>query len=318
MNEPTVKTNLGSEQLAMLRASLVNVRVLGADEDGAYEILIAGRPTKELLEASAELKTLIVPFAGLPRVTADLMREFPDIAIHNLHHNAAATAEIAVALLLSATKSVIPIDANMRKADWSDRGQGELALQLEGRTALILGYGHIGKRVARACAGLGMEVLAVGRTGRPDESPPVHGIDELNELLPKADALMICLPATPETEGLLGEIELAKLPKTAVVVNVARGSIVDEAALFDALKQRRIFAAGLDVWWNYPGSVEARSNTPPSEFPFHELPNVVMSPHRGGHVTDTEEQRMRGLANMLNAAARGEPIPNRVNLDVGY
>ncbi|MDC1141923.1 2-hydroxyacid dehydrogenase [Planctomycetota bacterium] len=318
MGQLTVKSNLGSEQIELLRALLVGVDLLGPDDAGDFEILIAGRPSRKQLEASTALQTLIIPFAGLPKVTADLMRDFPHIAVHNLHHNAAATAEIAVTLLLSVAKSVVPIDANLRNADWSDRGQGELALQLDGRTALILGYGHIGKRVARACHGLGMSTLAVGRTARSIDGVDVQSITQLNELLPKADALMICLPATEETEGLIGESELALLPKTAVVVNIARGSILDEAALFDALKDKRIFGAGLDVWWNYPASAEARSNTPPANLPFHELPNVVMSPHRGGHVTDTEDQRMRGLAEMLNAAADGETIPNRVNLDAGY
>lgn len=271
-----------------------------------------------MLEASSVLTTLIIPFAGLPKVTADLVREFPHIAVHNLHHNAPATAELAVTLLLSAAKSVVPIDTNLRTGDWSDRGQGQIALQLAGRTALILGYGHIGKRVAKACLGLGMDVIAVGRTARLDVGIQIHGTSELSELLPQADALMICLPATPETESMIGAKELALLPDSSVVVNIARGSVVDEQALFTALKEKHIFAAGLDVWWNYPDSKEARSNTPPSNYPFHELSNIVMSPHRGGRVTDTESQRMLGLADMLNATARGEPISNKVNLEAGY
>lgn len=108
------------------------------------------------------------------------------------------------------------------------------------------------------------------------------------------------------------------LPSDAVLVNVGRGSIVDEAALCHALREGMLYAAGLDVWYNYPGDKSARSCTPPSTYPFHELDNVVMSPHRAGGSKETGMQRMSHLAALLNAAARGEEMPNRVNLQAGY
>lgn len=283
-----------------------------------YTVLVAGRPTPELLQASEVLNTLVIPFAGLPASTTELLREFPEISIHNLHHNAPATAELAMALLLAAAKSVVPIDSRFRQGDWSDRGQMDRSIQLEGRTALVLGYGQIGKRVARACQGLGMQVIALARRKHSDPEHEVHTTDELAELMPKADALLVCLPATGETEGLIGEAEITLLPANAIVVNIARGPIVAEQALFEALKDKRIFAAGLDVWWKYPASRDEWGKTQPSAFPFHELENVVMSPHRGGHVSDTETRRMRALASVLNAANRGEEIPNRVDLAAGY
>ncbi|MCA8910289.1 MAG: hydroxyacid dehydrogenase [Planctomycetes bacterium] len=283
-----------------------------------YSILVAGRPEPELLEAGIELNTLVIPFAGLPKSTAELLADYPDIAVHNLHHNAPATAELALALLLAATKSVVPIDARFRKGDWSDRGQMDRARQLDGGVALVLGYGAIGKRVAKALSAMGMEVLAVARRKRADSFHEPHTPDSLPDLLPRADVLVICLPETGETRGLLGAEQLALLPAHAVLVNVARGAIIEEQALFDALKSKRIFAAGLDVWWKYPGSRDEWGNTPPSALPFHELDNVVLSPHRGGHVSDTEQLRMRALGELLNAAVRGDEIPNRVDMKAGY
>jgi phosphoglycerate dehydrogenase-like enzyme len=103
-----------------------------------------------------------------------------------------------------------------------------------------------------------------------------------------------------------------------VLVNVARGPIVDEAALYHALCEGSLFAAALDVWYNYPTDEAARSCTPPSTYPFHELDNVVMSPHRAGGSTETELLRIKHLAELLNAAACGEPMPNRVDLQLGY
>jgi phosphoglycerate dehydrogenase-like enzyme len=149
----------------------------------------------------------------------------------------------------------------------------------------------------------------------PDE---IHPPQALHRLLPCANALFICLPLTPATTGLIGAKELALLPPHAVLVNVARGPIVDEAALYHALRDGALHAAGLDVWYNYPPDEAARAHTPPSDYPFHELDNVVMSPHRAGGSTETELQRMAHLARLLNAAARGEEMPNRVDLQAGY
>jgi phosphoglycerate dehydrogenase-like enzyme len=179
-----------------------------------------------------------------------------------------------------------------------------------------------------------MEVTAVRRGSSGDASgtsgPSAgaqsarHGrarpVAELPALLPKADALVICLPLTDETRGLIGESELALMPDRAILINVGRGPIVDESALYHALHDRTLHAAGLDVWYNYPNDEPGRKSTSPSEYPFHELNNVVMSPHRAGapHTPETESLRMRALAELLNAAARGEPIPNRVDLDLGY
>ncbi|MCA8916161.1 MAG: hydroxyacid dehydrogenase [Planctomycetes bacterium] len=305
--------------LEALRAALADdIEVTFGDEPLPCTVLVCGRPEREWIEALPGLQKLVIPFAGLPAATVDVMREFPHVAVHNLHHNAAATAELAITLLLAAAKSVVPINAQLRSGDWSARGNMGRALQLDGRSALVLGYGAIGRRVARTCTVLGMKVRAVTRREHADSEHELHRPEALARLLPQADALVVCLPATTETEGLLGREQLELLPPSAIVVNVARGPIIDEAALFDVLKRRSIFAAGLDVWWNYPQSEQDWGSTLPSSQPFHELENVVMSPHRGGHVSDTETQRMLALAELLNAVARGEQVPNQVDLAAGY
>ena len=307
------------DALNALRAALVNVELTTGDEppaDADYEILVAGRPSRELLLASQKLRALVIPFAGLPKITVETLAEFKDLAVHNLHHNAAATAELAVALMLAAAKSMVRVDRRFRGNDWSDRGDKSLALQLAGRTALVVGFGAIGSRVGAACRGLAMEVIGVRRGGGPVPGFEIHAPDRLNELLPRANVLVICVPSTPATEGMIGASELALLPADAGLVNVARGAVVDEEALFNALKCGRLFAAGLDVWYRYPKApTEAGA---PSRFPFSELENVVLSPHRGGHVQETEVLRMEALAQTLNLAAAGEPLPCAVDLQEGY
>jgi phosphoglycerate dehydrogenase-like enzyme len=299
------------------------VRITAGDPppDGAFDIVVGGRPSPDLLRASPRLRALVIPFAGVPSGTKELLAPFPGLAVHNLHHNAPAVAEMAVALLLAAAKRVVPFDRALRNRDWSGRYQADPSLLLEGRTALVLGYGAVGRRVARACRGLGMNGVAVRRSPRPEDAggpDEVHPPSRLRDLLPRTHALLVCLPRTPETDGMIGAEELALLPPGAVLVNIGRGAIVREEALYRALKEGRLGAAGLDVWYRYPKSDAEAPDTAPSAFPFHDLDNVVMSPHRAGHVAEDDELRMRALAELLSAAARGEPMPNRVDLEAGY
>ena len=282
------------------------------------QILVGGVPTRDQL-TSPQLTSLIIPWTGLPRRTAELLGDFPHVQAYNLHHNALMVAELTVTLLLAAAKFILPLDRAMREGDWS-RNEPTRTVLLSGKMCLILGYGAIGQRVAPVCRALGMTVIATRR--QPAESDgiahEIHGSCALPDLLPRADAVLVCLPLTGKTRGLIGGEELALLPENAVIVNVGRGSILDEEALFTALRERRIAGAGLDVWYNYPQDDASSSNTQPSSFPFADLDNVVMSPHRGGSVIETEQLRAEALAEMLNTAAAGRPLPNRVDLERGY
>ena len=302
-----------------------HVEVTYGPEDAAptTEVLVAGRPSRAQLEACPDLRVLVIPYAGVPSQTRDLLlADFSDVEVFNLHHNAAAAAELAASLLLAAAKTLVPADRAFRRHDWRSRYDGAPTLILKGKTALILGLGAIGTRIAAICHALDMDVHALRK--RLDlPSPPhvtVHPLNMLHAILPRADALLICLPLTPETEGLIGGRELDLLPPSCVLVNVARGAIVDEKSLYRTVSERHIAAAGIDVWYQYPSTPEERANTPPSRFPFHELDNVVMSPHRGGayRVEELEKQRMRDLAVTLNAIARGEPPPHPVDVHAGY
>ncbi|GAB4316527.1 MAG: hypothetical protein Kow0074_04500 [Candidatus Zixiibacteriota bacterium] len=284
-----------------------------------FEILVSGRPTAGDLTASVRLRALIIPWAGIPVQTQAVLRDFPELHVHNLHHNAAPTAEMALTLLMAAAKDIIPIDQSIRRHDWSLRYHDTRALSLEGRTAVIIGFGAIGGRVAAYCDALGMTVEIVRRHASDTRTSRYceHPVSDLPSLLPYANALIVTVPMTDDTRGLIGAHELALLPDNAVVVNVARGAIIDEDALYQQLSAGRL-RAGLDVWYNYPDTEESRRSTPPSRFPFHELPNVVMTPHLAGHSGETERLRALALAELLNAAARGEELPNRVNVALGY
>jgi phosphoglycerate dehydrogenase-like enzyme len=313
------------EQLEQLRAQLDGSVDLTSGrstlEGSSFEILISGRPQAADLESSPHLRAVIVPWAGIPQETGLLLKRFPHIALHNLHHNAAATAETAVALLLAAAKLVVPMDQALRRGDWSSRyEQPSPALLLAGKTALILGYGAIGRHIGRACLAMGMTVMATKRNTEETRESPVelYPPHRLHQLLPRTHVLIISLPLTPETESLIGKEELELLMPGSILVNIGRGAIVDEQALYAALAGGRLHSAGLDVWYNYPQDEAARRATMPSQLPYHQLDNVVLSPHRGGGAREIEALRMAALAKLLNAAARGEAMPNRVDREAGY
>jgi phosphoglycerate dehydrogenase-like enzyme len=297
-------------------------------EPASFDILISGQPTLAQLQASPTLTALIVPFAGLPEETAALLLDpangLGHVAVYNLHHNSVQTAEMALALLLAAARLIVPNDQALRRGDWTLRYEPPRVTVLHSKTALILGYGAIGQHVGRVCRALGMEVLALRRrpgAGVPvDDGITVFGPAALPELLPQADVLMVTLPLTTDTQGLIGAAELAALPAGALLVNVGRGPVVQEGALYQALASGHLAAAGLDVWYRYPEDAAARRHTLPSAYPFHELDNVVLSPHVGGGfgAPYTERRRMAHLARLLNALHRGQPAPNRVDLALGY
>jgi phosphoglycerate dehydrogenase-like enzyme len=312
-------------ELALLRGGLdpaVTLQ-LGPEQpdEPEYHVLVGGRPSREQLAASDNLQAVVVPWSGVPEPTRELLRSFPHVALHNLHHNAGPVAELALALLFATAKFIVPLDRALRQHDWRQRYRPNPSMLLEGRTALILGYGAIGRRVAQFCRALDMEVLATRRSAE-EETMGEGGVaiypgDRLHQLLPRAHVLMITLPLTEETGGLVDATALARLPAGAIVVNVGRGPIVDQEALYAALDNGHLGGAGLDVWYRYPEDEAARAETPPADFPFHTLDNVVLSPHRGGAVRETGALRMVHLADLLNALARGEQ-PNAVDLRAGY
>ena len=308
-----------SSVFADLAHALDPYAVLTQDEPDACDILIEGRPKEEQLNRVREGGAVIVPFAGVPPATAELLKTRKDLTLHNLHHNAPETAETAIALLLAASRRIVTADQALRKGDWTPRYTPEECVRLEGMKAVVLGMGNIGTRVAKVLSALRVEVIGIRR----------RGTENLLEALCNANILIITLPQTKETEGMITRKEMEMLKPPRLLVNVARAQIVNEKDLYDALKNNILHAAGQDVWYRYPkhpeGIVpgyfempEEAKHTFPSEYPFHELDNLVMSPHRGGSSAYAEIARIEHLAKLIEARATTDQMPNKVDLDAGY
>jgi D-3-phosphoglycerate dehydrogenase len=184
--------------------------------------------------------------------------------------NAQSVAELTIGLMIAVARSIPTHDANLHGARWI---KGPAGTQLAGRTMGIVGLGAVGKRVARAAAGLGLKVMAYD----PYINAVIDGVERaasLDDLLARAEVLTLHCPLTDETEGMIGAAQLAALPGGAIVLNAARGPIIDEDALVAALRAGHLLGAGLDTF---------RDEPPASDCPLLALPNVVLSPHIGAH-----------------------------------
>jgi glyoxylate reductase len=206
----------------------------------------------------------------------------------------AASADLTFALILAARRQVVAGDRFVRSGRWTGSwSEGGLAEELSGSTLGIVGLGRIGSAVARRARGFDLRVLYTRRGGTDSELGERR---ELDELLGESDLVSIHAPLTPETEGLIDARRLALLPDGAVLVNTARGEIVDEPALVHELVSGRI-SAGLDVFAHEP-SVPAE---------LLELPNVVLTPHIGSATRQTREAMTRLVVDNLLAVERGDP-----------
>ena len=204
-------------------------------QNADFDILVYPTATQEWIEASPKLRALIIPWAGLPEQTRTLMLNYPDISVHNLHHNNFNTAEMGLTLLLAAAKRLIPMDQALRKNDWRPRYDGPQGILLRGKRVLILGFGEVGQAMASLCLGLGMKVMATKK--HPEDyqghlDVDIYPDNLLAELLSTTDVLIVALPLTSETKGLIGAAELNRMPRGGLLVNIGtlRGPKIRSAA----------------------------------------------------------------------------------------
>ena len=274
------------------------------------DVLITLAFTREMAAAAGRLKLVQVPGAGLDRI--DRAALGAGTALANVYGHEVGIAEYALGAMLALTRQFGRLDVALRRGTWESQWAVGVAPpppwpELAGKTLGILGYGHIGQALAQRAAAFDMTVLAIRRSPVPDAYAIVRGPEALDDVLTRADYLVVTLPLTAETRGLLGARELARMKRSAMLVNVARAELVDEDALYRALADSALAGAALDVWYRYPRTMEP---TAPSSRPFHELPNVLMTPHVSGWTTGMLEARATLIADNIERIARGERPQN--------
>ena len=279
------------------------------------DVLVSMAFTRAMGVAGGRLKLVQVPGAGLDRVDRTALPAGAWLA--NAYGHETGIAEYVLGAMLALTRDFVRLDAALRRGTWESQWAVGVAPpptwpELAGRTVGIVGYGRIGQALARRARAFDMRVLAIRRDPRQSSADDLHllgGVEMLDEVLRRADYLVLTLPLSSATRGLIGPAQLALMKPTAMLINVSRGEIVDEGALYQALAERRIAAAALDVWYRYP--TEAAPMLPAHQ-PFHELPNVLMTPHVSGWTVGMIEARARLIAENIARITRGEAPLNRI------
>lgn len=265
------------------------------------------------LPPAPRLKLIQIPAGGHDQI--DLAAIPPGCTLCNVFGHEIGIAEYVLLALLEGCVRLRDMDAAFRRHEWRDGpvGRGRTHDEIFGKALGLVGFGHIGAAIAARARAFGVEVRTVTRTpsraaGQVDWA---GGLDRLDELLAGADFVVVCCPLTPETRGLIGAAQLARMKPTAVLVNVARGEIVDEDALYHALAARRIGGAVIDVWYRYPAT--GANVAAPSRFPFAKLDNVIMTPHASCWTEPLFERRWTTIADNLDRLATGRELRNVVS-----
>jgi len=223
--------------------------------------------------------------------------------------NSPSVAEQALFMMLTLAKRAVEMHALVKDGKWSAR-LGKLPYDLFGKTVLIVGFGRIGTRLAKRCLAMEMDILVFDPYKSVEEimAAGCEPVSDLDVALPRADFVSVHCPKTTETVGMFNAARLKRMKPSAYLVNTARGGIVEEAALYDALSSGRLAGAGLDVFEQEPPAVP---------YSLFELPNVIIAPHVAGVTREAVDRMSEQTARNILSAFDGEPIPqNVINQDV--
>ena len=260
----------------------------------------------EVIAAAPKLKIVARAGVGLDNVDVDAATAAGVLVVNAPTSNIHSAAEHALALMLSAARQIPAADATLREHTWKrSKFNGT---EIYGKTVGVVGLGRIGQLVAQRLAAFGTHVIAYDPYVPPARAAQL-GIEllSLDDLLPRADFISVHLPKTPETAGLLGKEALAKTKPGVIIVNAARGGLIDEAALAEAIKSGHVRGAGLDVF----------STEPCTDSPLFDLPEAVVTPHLGASTSEAQDRAGTDVAESVKLALAGEFVPDAVNVGAG-
>jgi D-3-phosphoglycerate dehydrogenase len=260
----------------------------------------------EVLAAAPKLKIVARAGVGLDNVDVDAATARGVLVVNAPTSNIHSAAEHALALLLSTARQIPAADATLRERTW--KRSAFSGTEIFGKTVGVVGLGRIGQLVAQRLAAFGAHITAYDPYVSHARAAQL-GIEllTLDELLARADFISVHLPKTKETAGLIGKEALAKIKPGAIIVNAARGGLIDEAALAEAITSGHVRGAGLDVF----------STEPCTDSPLFELPQVVVTPHLGASTAEAQDRAGTDVAASVKLALAGEFVPDAVNVGGG-
>ncbi|MGJ5619400.1 hydroxyacid dehydrogenase [Sulfitobacter sp. MF3-043] len=274
---------------------------------GAEIIVVRARIAPEIIEREAGLMACVRHGAGLDMIPVEVATKAGVLVANVPGANATTVAEHAIWSALALLRKYPVVNADLRKQGWeAGRAHSDHGRELSGRCIGILGVGNIGASVARiAQHGFGCKVIAMTRT--PDNLPDDIEAVSFDALLARSDVLMLCCPLTDETRGIVSADAIAKMKPGAVLINVSRGPVTDEAALIVALSSGHLGGAAVDVFGTHPL---------PQDHPFFELPNVVLTPHMAGITQESMLRMGQGVVVEIRRILAGQRPENFCNPEV--
>ena len=278
--------------------------------------------SKRLCETATHLKFIQVPWTGVDNLNFDLIREI-GVKVCNSHSNAYAVAEQALALMFDASKKIAYHDRLMRTGDWNrpKPDKSNSVSPFSGRVSKsqvgIIGFGHIGRIIkqylsAMECTFHVADISIKEQT--VEDGINFYLMSNLKDLLGKVDYVFLCVPLTEETRGFFGSEQFAAMKEDAILINTSRGEIVDEDALYAALKDKKIGGAAMDTWYNNPKNPFDTDCKPSLNYPFETLDNLVLSPHRAAMIAGELPHLEDAIMNINRIVDGLEPL-NVVSVD---
>ena len=271
--------------------------------------VVIGIKLNDSMPVPLKARLFHAPAAGTDAVNTALLPATCTLANCFGHEN--AIAEYVIAALLMRHVPLAKADHDLRQQRWTYWAGRPTALRTElgSQTIGLLGFGHIAQTVAQRAKAMGMRVHVANRS--PISHPVVDQswtLDALQDFMGSADAVVVSLPLTDNTLGLVDAKALSAMRSDAVLMNVGRGAVIDEKALYDALASRQIGGAVIDTWYQYPTPTQAECA--PSQYDFAALDNVLMTPHMSGWTSGTVRRRQETLADNIARLSRGEALIN--------
>lgn len=305
--------------ISPFEVTYADVADLAADAD-----VIIGRVVPPGIWDKAEkLKCLVWMHAGCDELDFAMLKRRGIRVANNRGANASAVAEHAIALLLAVAKKLIVKHRQVLEARWAPFWTADnMSVLLEGKTLAVIGLGQIGMGIAKRARPFGVRILGVRR--HPEKGgdafvDAVLGPKDLRKALRQADFTVLAAPLTAETRGLIGEREISAMKRGAILVNIARGNLIEEFPLYRALRKGRLGGYGGDVWWHYVNTIPTTYHFPtPSRTNLQHLPNVVCTGDQAARVAEVLDRHVAWAAENAAAFIQGRPMARAVDLDLGY
>lgn len=285
------------------------------------QVVVGGELSESELFQAKKLELFQIPFTGVDRQNLRIFKKFPRIVVCNTHGNKHAVAELAFCLLLAIVKNLVNNDRDLRLGKWHGVTSGEPSVQLYGRKLGIIGFGSVGKEIAKRAHSFGMEIYAIKRLVELEELAETYGLsflgssEQLDYVIAQSDFIIIALPLTRQTENIINDRILNQM-KGKYLINIGRGRVIEEKALYSYLKNKYLAGAAIDTWYQYPD--REKPEMLPSQYPFHELSNIIMSPHNAGYTDKAIEENVLAVYENIKRIFYGQEPLNKVDLDEGY